>query len=109
MGMPIELDIYDAFVAAGVKPEDARRVERKVEAAIQASHDTLRAELHDQLMTKADGLRLEVSLRGDIGSLRTEFANFRAEMRSAMLDQLKWTVGLMFTFSGVIIAAIKLL
>ena len=100
--MPIQLDIYDAFVAAGVKPDDARRVERKVEAAIQASVETLRAEVHNQVMTKADGLRLEASLKNDISALRTE-------LRSAMLDQLKWTVGLMFTFSGVIIAAIKLL
>ena len=64
--------------------------------------EPLRAEVHNQVMTKADGLRLQASLQNNISALRTE-------LRPSMRDQLKWTVGLLFTFSGVIIAAIKLL
>ena len=91
MSMQMDLGIYEALTEIGVKADSARVVERKFEAAIDLRFESAKA----NLMTKEDGLRIEASMK--------------AELRSAMLDQLKWTVGLMFTFSGVIIAAIKLL
>ncbi|MCX8518407.1 MAG: hypothetical protein ORN29_10205 [Rhodoferax sp.] len=94
----MDLGIYEALTEIGVKADSARVVERKFEAAIDHRFEPAKADL----MTKADGQRIEASIK-------TLEASLKAELRSAMLDQLKWTVGLMFTFSGVIIAAIKLL
>ena len=56
MSMPlVQLSMYEALTEAGVKPDAARQVERQVEAAIQAGQDAVRAEMREQLMTKADG------------------------------------------------------
>ena len=87
MSMQMDLGIYEALTEIGVKADSARVVERKFEAAIDLRFESSKS----NLMTKEDGLRMESSLR------------------SAMQDQLKWTIGLMFTCSGIIIAAIKLL
>jgi len=92
------------LTSVGAKPEDARKAERQLEAAIHASHEFAKADL----MTKADGLRLEASLKAEMASLRTEMASLRTEMRSLLSEQLRWTIALMFTFTGVIIAVIKL-
>ena len=93
----LDLGIYEVLTSVGAKPEDARKAERQLEAAIHASHEFAKADL----MTKADGLRLEASLKAEMASLRTE-------MRSLLSEQLRWTIALMFTFTGVIIAVIKL-
>ena len=112
MSMQMDLGIYEALTEIGVKADAARVVERKFEAAIDQKFESAKA----NLMTKEDGLRIEVSMKTMEtlmktieASMKTIEASMKAELRSAMLDQLKWTVGLMFTFSGVIIAAIKLL
>ena len=44
---PIRLSMYEALTDAGVKPDAARKVEREVEAAIQAGHEAMRAEMRD--------------------------------------------------------------
>jgi len=93
----LDLGIYEVLTSVGAKPEDARKAERQLEAAIHACHEFAKADL----MTKADGLRLEASLKAEMASLRTE-------MRSLLSEQLRWTIALMFTFTGVIIAVIKL-
>lgn len=100
----LDLGIYEVLTSVGAKPEDARKAERQLEAAIHASHEFAKADL----MTKADGLRLEASLKAEMASLRTEMASLRTEMRSLLSEQLRWTIALMFTFTGVIIAVIKL-
>ena len=105
MSMQMDLGIYEALTEIGVKADAARVVERKFEAAIDQKFESAKA----NLMTKEDGLRIEVSMKTMETLMKTMEASMKAELRSAMLDQLKWTVGLMFTFSGVIIAAIKLL
>ena len=105
MSMQMDLGIYEALTEIGVKADAARVVERKFEAAIDQKFESAKA----NLMTKEDGLRIEVSMKTIEASMKTMEVSMKAELRSAMLDQLKWTVGLMFTFSGVIIAAIKLL
>ena len=87
MSMQMDLGIYEALTEIGVKADSARVVERKFEAAIDLRFESSKS----NLMTKEDGLRMESSLR------------------SAMQDQIKWIIGLMFTCSGIIIAAIKLL
>jgi hypothetical protein len=100
----LDLGIYEVLTSVGAKPEDARKAERQLEAAIHAGHEFAKADL----MTKADGLRLEASLKAEMASLRTEMASLRTEMRSLLSEQLRWTIALMFTFTGVIIAVIKL-
>ena len=103
-----DLGLYEVLTSVGAKPDDARKAERQLEAAIHASHEFAKADL----MTKADGLRLEASLKAEMALLRTEMASeiasHRTEMRSLLSEQLRWTIALMFTFTGVIIAVIKL-
>ena len=99
-----DLGLYEVLTSVGAKPDDARKAERQLEAAIHASHEFAKADL----MTKADGLRLEASLKAEMATLRTEMASLRTEMRSLLSEQLRWTIALMFTFTGVIIAVIKL-
>lgn len=98
MTMQMDLGIFEVLTEVGVKAESARVVERKFEAAIAQSREAAKADL----MTKADGLRLESSIKAIESSLKADF-------RAAMLDQLKWTFGMMLTFTGVAIAAVKLI
>ena len=68
---PIQLSMYEALTEAGVKPDAARKVERQVESAIQAGQDAVRAEMREQLMTKADGQQMKAELKEEIGSFRS--------------------------------------
>jgi len=91
MNMPIELSLYEALTEAGVKPDSARRVERQVEAAIVRGQEAVRAEMHDQLMTKADGIDL------------------RADMHKALNEQTWKLVTFVVAANGIMLAALKYL
>ncbi len=102
MNMPIELSLYEALTEAGVKPDSARRVERQVEAAITMGQEAVRAEMHDQLMTKADG----VNLRND---LQQEVAALRSDMHKALNEQTCKLVTFVVAANGIMLAALKYL
>jgi hypothetical protein len=102
MHMPIELSLYEALTEAGVKPDSARRVERQVEAAITQGQEAVRAEMHDQLMTKADGVELRNEFKQDIAALRTD-------MHKALNDQTWKLVTFVVAANGIMLAALKYL
>lgn len=102
MHMPIELSLYEALTEAGVKPDSARRVERQVEAAITKGQEAVRAEMHDQLMTKADGVELRNEFKQDIAALRTD-------MHKALNDQTWKLVTFVVAANGIMLAALKYL
>lgn len=102
MGMPIELSVFEALTSAGVAPEKARAVERQLENAIQTGQEKLRAEMRDQLMTKADGAVLSAKIDA------TE-SNLKGTIASKLNDQLRWFLTAQVALAGLIIAGFKLL
>jgi hypothetical protein len=102
MGMPIELSVYEALTSAGVSPDKARLVERQIESAIQTGQETIRAEMRDQLMTKADAASLKLELKADMSALKSHFdARFN--------DHLRWLITSQIAVAGLLLAGIKLL
>ncbi len=94
MSMPlVQLSMYEALTEAGVKPDAARQVERQVEAAIQAGQDAVRAEMREQLMTKADG---ESVLRAEI----------MTELHKLINDLTIEMFGAMLASTGIIVAVV---
>lgn len=103
MSMPLyQLSMYEALTDAGVKPDAARIVERQLEAALQAGHETVRAEMRDQLMTKVDGLAMKDELKSDIGSLRSDLLR-------AMNEQTWKLVGFVVVANGLMLAVLRML
>ena len=98
MHMPIELSLYEALTEAGVKPDSARRVERQVEAAITRGQEAVRAEMHDQLMTKADGVEL-----------RAEMHKMEANLHKTISEQNLKLVTFFIAANGIMFAAMKYL
>ena len=99
---PIQLSMYEALTEAGVKPDAARKVERQVESAIQAGQDAVRAEMREQLMTKADGQQMKAELKEVIGS-------FRSDLLKAMNEQTWKLVGFVVVANGIMLAVLRLL
>ena len=120
MSMTIELSLYEALTDIGVKPDAARRVERQIEATITQGHEAaraqaaksqeiFRAEMLDQLMTKADGLSMKMELKQDISELRQDMSNHRADLLKAMNDQTWKLVTFVVAANGIMLAALKYL
>lgn len=90
MDMTIDLTLYEALTEAGVKPDAAHRVERQFEASILRSQAAVRAEMHEQLMTKADGLRLEATMHKSMTDLTWKLVSFVVAANSIMLAAFKY-------------------
>lgn len=105
MGMPIKLSVFEALTEAGVKPEKARAVERELENAIQSGQDAVRAEMREQLMTKADGNELKTQ----IATVRADIAASETRLNARLNDQLRWIITTQIAVVGLAIAAAKLL
>jgi len=102
MGMPINLNVYEALTDAGVSPDKARAVERQLESAIQAGHSEIRAEWREQLMTKADAASMKAELKADLSAIETR-------LNQRFNDQLRWIITTQIAVIGLAVAAIKLL
>lgn len=88
MGMSMQIELFEALTAAGIKPEAARKVERQVELAISAGHDSLRSELLDVVATKADVAELRAATKADMAEIRTEMAELKAYLHKAINEQM---------------------
>jgi hypothetical protein len=102
MAMPIQLSVFEALTEAGVTPDKARVVERELENAIQSGQDAARAEMRDQLLTKADGASLKSDLKAEIASVETR-------LNARLNDQLRWIITTQVAVVGLAVAAVKLL
>lgn len=114
MDMPaIHIDFYEALTEAGVKPDTAQRVERQVELAIVSSHDAIRQELPERLMTKHDGDAMASALRQEAAQTRSELRQEIAQLRTELhqgLHGLTWRmVGLLIASHSALLAALKYL
>lgn len=102
MGMPIKLSVFEALTEAGVTPDKARAVERELENAIQTGQDAVRAEMRDQLLTKADGVAMKSELKAEMASVETR-------LNARLNDQLRWIITTQGAVVGLAVAAVKLL
>lgn len=102
MDMPIKLSVFEALTEAGVTPDKARAVERELENAIQTGQDAVRAEMRDQLLTKADGVAMKSELKAEMASVETR-------LNARLNDQLRWIITTQVAVVGLAVAAVKLL
>ena len=84
MNMRVQLSMFEALTEIGVKPDAARKVERQMEAAIEAGQDAVRAEMYEQLATKADIAELRSATKADIAELRSATKADMAELRTEL-------------------------
>jgi len=74
----MELEIYNAFVKAGVSEADAKAAVESINKEIDK-----RYALHSQ----------QLSTRGDLAELKT---SIRSDLAEFKLEIMKWTIGTMF-------------
>lgn len=103
---PIDLGVFDALTEAGVKPDAARKVERQIETVIQSGHEQIRAEMREQLMTKADGLQLKAELKAEF---HEGLAGVRNEVLRALNEQTWKLVSFVVVANGIMLALLKYL
>ena len=96
MNMLDETYMYEALTEAGVKPDTARKVERTFENAIVAGQEAMRAEMHEKLMTKADGRQL-----------KTDMAEMESRLLRGMNDQTWKLVSFVVVANGALLAIFK--
>ena len=82
----MELEIYEAFISAGVKEDKAKAAVESINKEIDKRYN-----LHaDQLAT-----------RGDIAEVEKQIAEAKTEI-------IKWSIGTMFAAVGIFAAIVKL-
>jgi len=82
----MELEIYEAFISAGVKEDKAKAAVESIDKEIDK-----RYQLHaDQLAT-----------HGDIAEVKKQIAEAKTEI-------IKWSIGTMFAAVGIFAAIVKL-
>ena len=112
----MDLDVFEAFRAAGVPDDKARGAVEAINGLIDRRY-ALHAE---QLATRGDvaGVRAEIAdvraeLRSEIAGvraeLRTEIAGVRTEIGHAKSELIRWCVGSIFSAVGVFAAITRLL
>lgn len=93
----MELEIYTAFVKAGIEDKDARAVVESINKEIDR-----RYALHSQ----------QLATRGDVESVRKEIGELRGEMKAeiakAQAEIVKWCMGSIFAAVGLFLALSKL-
>ncbi|KTT14987.1 hypothetical protein NS331_21950 [Pseudacidovorax intermedius] len=100
----MELEIYNAFVKAGVPEADAKAAVESINREIDK-----RYALHaTQLATRGD----VEGVRRDVAQLKAEVKTDTAEMEARLLrtlaDMQRWTIGSMFAAVGLFAAVTKI-
>ena len=86
----MELEIYNAFIKAGVAEADAKAVVESINKEIDKRYS-----LHSS----------QLATRGDIAELKT---TFRSDLADFKIDMMKWTVGTTFSAVGLFAAITKI-
>ena len=98
--------LYKAFIEVGASEDSATKA---AEDVIQVSQLPQLAMKTDLLEVKADLLELKADLKSDMASLRTDMAGLKTGMANQETRLIKWFVGSLFIFTGIIIASIGIL
>jgi len=97
----MELEIYSAFINAGVPPENAKAAVESINREIDK-----RFALHaTQLATHGD----VEAVRKDVGVLRKEMAEMKTELIKAIAESQRWTITAIFAAVGGFAALTKVL
>ncbi len=86
----MELEIYNAFIKAGVAEADAKAVVESINKEIDKRYS-----LHSS----------QLATRGDIAELKT---TVRSDLADFKIDMMKWTVGTTFAAVGLFAAITKI-
>jgi hypothetical protein len=102
----MDLDVFEAFRAAGVPDDKARGAVEAINGlidrryALHAEQLATRGDVRAELRTEIAGVRAE--LRSEIAGVRTEIADAKSEL-------IRWCVGSIFSAVGAFAAITKLL
>jgi hypothetical protein len=88
----MELEIYNAFVKAGVSESDARAAVESINKEIDK-----RYALHSQ----------QLATRGDVEKVGKEVAEMEARLLRAMSEMQRWTLTTMFAAIGALAVFLK--
>jgi len=89
----LNIGMYEALVEAGVNPELARNVERKLEAAFQGQQEAFRIHARDELMTKIDGEKLRADFLKTLNDQTWKLISFVAVLNALLVAAMKWLPG----------------
>ena len=88
----MELEIYNAFVKAGVSEQDAKN-----------AVESINREIDKRYAMHAEAL----ATRSDIGLVRTEIAELKTELIKAVAESQRWTITAVFAAVGLFAAIVK--
>ena len=89
----MELEIYHAFVKAGVSEEDAKAAVESINREIDK-----RYALHAQ----------QLATRGDVESIRKDMAELKTELIKAIAESQRWTITSIFAAVALFAAITKI-
>lgn len=89
----MELEIYSAFVKAGVSELDAK-----------AAVDSISKEIDKRYALHS----AQLATRGDVDQVRKEIAELKTDLIKAVAKSQRWTITAMFTAVGLFAAASKI-
>lgn len=88
----MELEIYNAFVKAGVSESDAKAAVESINKVIDNRYT-----LHSQ----------QLATRGDVEKVSKEVAEMEARLLRAMAEMQRWTLTAMFAAIGALAVFLK--
>ena len=89
----MELEIYNAFVKAGVPEADAK-----------AAVESINREIDKRYALHAT----QLATRGDVEAARRDMSEMEARLLRTLADMQRWTIGSMFAAVGLFAAVTKL-
>jgi hypothetical protein len=103
--------IFEALTDIGVPADKARRVERELESSRSFDQNQFEKSLLERVMTKEDGLQLEMKLSNKMTALDSKIDGVKSDLNSKIdgvkgdVLVLKWMLG--FVFASVLSLVMK--
>ncbi len=107
--------LFEALTETGMRPEAARRVERELQSSIEVGIARHHTDGHALLMTKADGIALENTLRGEMVEMKSELRQEMAQLENRLMRHINdhgwkmmgFQVAVMGAMTGVMLTAFR--
>lgn len=97
----MELEIYSAFVNAGISPDAAKAAVDSISKEIDKRYS-----LHSQQLATHGDVE---QVRKEVADVRTTVAEMETRLLRAMADMQRWTITAMFAAIGLFAAISKLI
>jgi hypothetical protein len=105
--------LFEALIESGMQPEAAHRVERELVCAIGQGIDRHWQKDRNELMTKADGIALDHSLRTQMAEMKAELRQEMGQLESRLMRHISdhgWKMmGFQVATTGLLLTAFKYL